>query len=384
MQLSEEQQKVFDTLVSSEQRVQTLGGYAGTGKTTIIRALAAQLPDYAVCAYTGKAAHVLQQKGCQASTIHSLIYFPLDNDAAIAEAEKQVAALIAGNAPQGEIDRALHALEEARKPRFELRDDLVDGDGNEVHGIIVDEASMVPESIYDDLLSFDVPLIFVGDHGQLPPVSEGGAPFNLMASPMHRLETIHRNAGPIAYFAEHIRKGGSPRSYGSNNVVQVLGRAAATAKLLCSASQVICPYNRSRVESNRKIRTSMDRFRLLETGDRVICLRNDRQNALFNGMQATVTRVDLDRFLMDFTDDAGQAHADVEFDPEQFGQEKYYHLRGGPHPFDYGYAVTCHKSQGSEWPHVLVLDQGWKWEYSRWAYTAASRASERLTWIAEK
>src|SRR5262249_19183659 len=158
-------------------------------------------------------------------------------------------------------------------------DELTDGD-REVLGVIVDEASMVPEPIYYDLLSFGLPLIFVGDHGQLPPVSEDGDAFNLMANPMYRLETIHRNAGPIAYFAEHIRKGGSPQSFGSNNsVVQVLGRGAATTKLLLSAEQVICPYNKSRVATNHKIRNCLNRTKLLVEGDRVVCLRNDRGEA---------------------------------------------------------------------------------------------------------
>jgi exodeoxyribonuclease-5 len=389
MELSREQQRVFDALVESDEHVQTLGGYAGTGKTTLIIQLAETL-RYGVAAYTGKAAHVLRLKGCpDAGTIHSLIYRPVDNTLAIGKATEYLERLQKENARPEDIGQAVAALALARKPKFTLRDELTDQDGDEIPGVIIDEASMVREDMYNDLLSFGVPLIFVGDHGQLPPVSDTcaagaglhGESFNLMAEPMYRLETIHRNAGPIAYFAEHIRKGASPASYRQGAGIVQLANGRAPVELLLSASQVICPFNGSRCRFNRWIREAQGRRSLLEVGERIICLRNDKSARLFNGMHGTVTWVDRSRCLMDFEDDGGGVHETVAFDPRQFGLEKYEHHRGGPHPFDYGYVVTCHKAQGSEWPHVLVLDQGWKWEYTRWAYTAASRARERLSWI---
>src|SRR3954447_26441989 len=72
--LSDEQRAAVDRLLSFPSPVQTLGGYAGTGKTTVIRTLNEELPLFAVCAYTGKAANVLRRKGVAASTIHSLIF----------------------------------------------------------------------------------------------------------------------------------------------------------------------------------------------------------------------------------------------------------------------------------------------------------------------
>jgi exodeoxyribonuclease-5 len=204
-----------------------------------------------------------------------------------------------------------------------------------------------------------------------------------MAEPAYRLEAIHRNAGPIAHFAEHLRQGGAPRGFGSNgNTLQVLGRGSATTDLLKTADQVIAPYNSSRCEHNRKIKKALSGVDdELREGDRIICLRNDHAAGLFNGQQGTVTRVDEERETLDFEDDDGQRFADVWYDESQFYAEKYFHKRGGAHPFDFAYVITCHKAQGSEWAHVVVLDQGWKDEYPRWAYTAASRASERLTWI---
>jgi ATP-dependent exoDNAse (exonuclease V) alpha subunit len=380
VELTSEQQEVANSLVSKADtvRVQTLGGYAGTGKTTIIRVLAQRLRDFQICAPTGKAAHVLRKKGCQAKTVHSAIYYPINTELAVEKATENLERLIRRGAGREEILLATQAVNDAKKPHFEKREELPE----EIEGIIVDEASMVSQKMFDDLLSFEVPLIFVGDHGQLPPVvSKGCEPFNIMDDPMYRLETIHRNAGPIAFFAEHIRKGGNPRRYGqNNNTVQILGKQAETTKLLMSADQVICPFNRSRVERNDKIRRALGRKGLLVEGDRIICLRNAEREGLFNGLQGVVTRVDLEDYILDFEDDEGILHVDVEFEPEQFGKEEP-PWKDYPRFFDYGYVITCHKSQGSEWPHVLVLDQGWKNDYSRWAYTAASRARKRLTWI---
>lgn len=383
IELDREQKEVFLALARGNARVETVGGYAGTGKTTLIGYLNIAL-GYAVCAYTGKAAHVLRQKGCAAQTIHSTIYQPRNKTMAIDAAQKYLAKLEDEKAEPAAIRAAEERLNDAKRPEFALRplDKLFDGQDRPVRGFIVDEASMVPRPIFDDLTSFGLRCIFVGDHGQLPPVSEGGDAFNLMAEPMYRLETLHRNAGPIARFAEHLRKGEIARSFRtSTNVVQIIPRGAATTQLLMSADQVICPYNRSRVENNAKIRGCLGRSDILTAGDRIIALRNARDLGIYNGMQGVVSRVDLAASVFDFVDDCGQIFADVLFDSKQFGKEKYEHCRGGPHPFDYGYVVTCHKAQGSEWPHVLVLDQGWKWEYSRWAYTAASRARERLTWV---
>ena len=166
MRLTSEQRHVLKEVVRLPKHEVTVGGRAGTGKTTVIRHLVGLLPRFAVCAYTGKAVNVLKSKGVDARTIHSLIYKAY--------------------------------TDEERKVYFSLAADLG------CDGIIVDEASMVSRSIYEDLRSFGKPLVFVGDHGQLEPV---GDDFNLMRDPDYRLETIHRNAGEIAHFADYIRQG---------------------------------------------------------------------------------------------------------------------------------------------------------------------------------
>jgi exodeoxyribonuclease-5 len=149
---------------------------------------------------------------------------------------------------------------------------------------------------------------------------------------------------------------------------------------LLDADQVICAFNKTRVALNKRIRSLLGRTELVEVGDRIICLRNSKRVGLFNGMQGVVTRVG-DREHLDFTDDDGRAFQDVPFDPRQFGKLTYEYSTDARHPFDFAYAVTAHKAQGSEWPRVLVQEQFCSgWEHKRWTYTAARRAQETLTW----
>ena len=316
-----------------------LGGLGGTGKSTVIKHLAELLPDFKVCAYTGKAASVLKKKGVEAQTIHSLIYKAYtDSD---------------------------------NKVRFSLAPSL------DCQGIIVDEASMVSEAIYRDLRWFGKPMIFVGDHGQLEPI---GDKFNLMAEPDLRLETIHRNAGEIAHFAQHIRMGYRPSGWqfkGSGEKIKFVPRGAHRA-LVSGVDQVICAFNKTRAEMNVLAREQFKmEFPGPCVGDRVMCLKNEKQLGLFNGMQGEVAAVYGDVIAFE-TDDFVE---EVPYDPNTFNQVKYEFEKDGPVPFDYAYAITAHRAQGSEYDSVMVLEQRCDlWDHRRWAYTAASRAKELLYW----
>lgn len=324
----------------------TLGGYAGTGKTTLINYLTKFYPNYGVCAYTGKAANVLRKKGISgATTIHSRIYKPFFENGVV---------------------------------YFDLAPDPG------CDGFIVDEASMVSEEIYLDLKSFDKPMIFVGDHGQLEPIDSN---FNLMLTPDYKLEEIHRNAGPIAKFAQHVRNGLNPRGFREEGS-DVEFVTNMSDELLTEVSQVICAYNKTRVSINTQIRNALGYEGVLNVGERIMCLKNNRHQGLFNGMQGTVVnlyRGPRGRKLMDFEFD-GFIYNGIPYEEDQFGQEKYKIKYGGgdsPNPFDYAYCVTAHKAQGDEWDDVLVVEQRCKnWDHRRWAYTAASRAKTKLRWKA--
>lgn len=348
IELSKEQQEVVFEItkrIRNGDQMSNFAGTAGSGKTVVISYLTQIFPRFAVCAYTGKAANVLRTKGCQASTIHSLIYKPIRE-------------------PNGRISFNL-------KENHELGYD----------GFFVDEASMVSRDIHKDLKSFGLPIVYVGDHGQLPPVM--AKDFNVMADPMFKLEKIHRNAGVIARFCEWVRHGYTPRSFPEEtDKIKFIKPWDITPKILTSVDQIICTFNKTRVELNKKTRAALGYTDLLNVGDRVMCLRNNKQLALFNGLQGVVTgfRAEKKSHLMNFeTDDF--YYEDINYDPKQFNQEKVSGNFEGPMPFDYSYCVTAHKSQGDEWLCGLVIEQPMRnIEHNRLCYTEASRFKEEITW----
>lgn len=382
IQLSDEQRCALDGIVDdirAGRREVTLGGLAGTGKTTLIRFLLDILPGrWVVVAYTGKAASVLRRKGVEAKTIHSLIYHAVE---------------VVVRLPNGKLDRRI---------TWQLREFLDD-----VDGIIIDESSMVTEKIHADLLSFGVPLIEVGDHGQLEPV---GDRYNLMANPRYRLEQVHRNAGPIVQFAHALRNEDEDRVKAMlrDGVIRYVPRwrLSRLDETLARIEQVCVGYNQTRVALNARVRTVLGRTSPLpQDGDRVMCLRNDHGRGLYNGQQGVVHRVRIGagQNLFDFhVPGEDIAISDVRFDPEQFNNPKPPSFLGGladsdaaptPEapmasayasgwPFDYCYASTCHKLQGDEADSVAVVVQvAQNWSKARWTYTAATRARRRLIWI---
>ena len=347
--LTEEQKDVVRQIVkgikSGNEQVQTLGGYAGTGKTTITTTLHKFFPNFATCAFTGKAASVMRSKGMEsAATIHSTIYYPMKD----------------------EDGKTVFAL----KPRTMLGYD----------GFLIDEGSMVGADEHRNLLSFGVPIVFIGDHGQLEPV---GSDVNVMKNPMYKLEQIHRNAGEIAYFAEHIRKGGDVRKFHTSGKVQVADASDATDEIITNTDQIICAFNSTRKGVNNNVRRLAGRSGPVEEGDRVICLRNNKTDQVFNGMHATVYAVDIGRRKITIDLDDGERKWDLPFWPQQFDAEASltdvdYQIN----LFDFGYCITAHKSQGSEWDNIIVYEQVCKkWDHARWAYTAASRAKNGLIWL---
>jgi exodeoxyribonuclease-5 len=373
VRLSAEQRDFVDAIlagIDDDREEQTAGGYAGTGKTTCIRELHRRLPRFAVVAPTGRAALVLGHKGIPASTIHSRMY------------------------------RAIPACHgRCARDRVECRCPIIGWekkDSLECDGILCDESSMVNRQVHADLLSYGLQYIFVGDHGQLPPVpgdrekALGLPPFNLMEAPDYRLEHIHRNAGEIARFAEYLRNdGAAARFRPRTDDVLVTDVAGLDDLPILDVGHIICARNPTRIELNRHVRARLGRNALVEPGEVVMCLRNDHRGgtSLCNGTLAVVLQVYPGDCRFDLDSEEGKFWG-VRYDPSRFGQvpAKDGLRNGGPLPFDYGYAATCHKSQGGEWPIVLVLEErcGFLWEHRRWAYTAASRAQDMLVWRCDR
>lgn len=361
-----------------------IAGYAGVGKSTLIRFIISALdldPDE-VCyiAYTGKAAQVLRRKGCaNAMTAHKLLYKSLRR-------------------ADGSY---VHIPHDSIFP-YAL--------------IVVDEISMLPKQMWELLLSHRRPVIALGDPGQLPPVSAESC--DVLNHPHVFLDEVMRQAkeSEIIRLTMDIRDY-KPLSLMRGQEVRVVDRNEVFIPgFFTWADQIICGRNNTRNSVNQQVRNTLLGVDMNDTepivGDKLICLHNEWQcvnstgDALVNGMTGYVDKIRYDESfkknpfmdktpLISFTPDYEDAGTfeDLMIDYQLLTTHeplinrsnnnfkripKIYH----PKEFDYGYAVTCHKSQGSEYDKVIVLEEYMKGDnaesHARWLYTAATRAAEKL------
>lgn len=366
MEWSPQQRAALDGVAawheSGSDQICRVFGYAGTGKTTLARHFASQIDGETVyAAFTGKAAMVMRKNGCtDANTIHSSIY-------ATRQDENTGAVKFVLDRNSAVSDAAL---------------------------VVVDECSMVDEDLGRDLMSFGKPILVLGDPAQLPPVKGGG--FFTDHEPDHMLTEIHRQAesNPIVRLASDVREG-RDLEYGEYGSSRILRRDEISAELITGADQVLVGKNLTRHLYNKRMRELEGRINCMpEPGDRLVCLRNNRSNGLFNGGLFTVAEVrdrptgaiadntiKLDVLSEDFE---GQAAITVDVREEFFsgGHENidWRELRGTDQ-FNYGYALTVHKAQGSQWNNVVLFDESnaFRSEWRRWLYTGITRAAETIT-----
>ena len=333
-----------------------LFGYAGTGKTTLVKHIAEGVDGKVLfAAFTGKAACVMRSKGCySASTIHSLIY------------------------------KARESGEET--PSFELWNDAP---ASKAKLIIIDECSMVDAELARDLMSFGVPLLVLGDPAQLPPIHGGG--FFTDARPDAMLTEVHRQAqnDPIVRLSMEIRAG-NPLTQGQYGETQVVRRDALDPKRVLDADQVLVGRNVTRRAYNARLRERRGFADALPmAGDKLVCLRNNRRKGLFNGglwivKERPKARRQIIRMRLKPDEDFGERLIKVSVRPECFTgaiEEFDWQQRKAYDEFDFGYVLTVHKAQGSQWDDVVLFDESGAFpdNRDRWLYTGVTRAAKRLT-----
>ena len=357
-----------------------ISGYAGTGKSTLIKFIISALdvnPErVAYIAYTGKAAQVLRNKGCPtAMTAHRLLYKSL----------------------QRADGTFIHIPGESLNSDCDI--------------VVVDEVSMLPKQMWELLLSHNVYVIACGDPGQLPPIGEENG---ILDHPHIFLDEIMRQAAEseIIRLSADIRAGKIIKPYKGSEINVVRQRDLCDG-MFTWADQILCGKNITRHTMNtyyRNMRYGED-IPAPIVGDKVICLKNNWDkitatgDALVNGAIGTIEEIatypnpwlnpmciiDFAPETIDETDPRDQVFHELLMDYKLITTKeatvnkenfRMFPKQLRPEQFDYSYCITVHKSQGSEYDKVLVLEEVLKRaDHARWLYTAVTRASQKLTLV---
>lgn len=359
---------------------------AGTGKSTLIAFIIAALnlnteTDVCYVSFTGKAATVLQSKGCaNAITAHKLLYQakPIPNGTYIFI------------------------------PKLNLGDYKI---------IVVDEISMLPRKMWELLLSHHIHVLAVGDPQQLPPIDKD-ADNHVLDNPHIFLDEIMRQEkeSEIIRLSMHIREGKPINTFKSEEK-QVLIRPSqeVTGGMYLWADQILCATNEKRIKINNTVRQLKNFSSLPQVGDKIISLRNhwDESSAqgnwaLTNGAIGTITNFQIrstvvpkyiyptkiDYMMTDMVLEDNDTFRNLPIDYQYFlsgtptlDSKQVYQMNkskicpDAPYEFAYAYAITTWKAQGSEWDKILLLEEGYPYEKElrkKFLYTAVTRAREKL------
>ena len=392
MQLTAKQEqglKIAIERFKSKEKFTVIGGYAGTGKSTLVKFIINALQQYGVdpeadvcyAAFTGKATQVLQKKGNpNTSTLHKLLYKSIP---------KQTGGYIRIPKKRGEIEYKV---------------------------IVVDEVSMAPMTLMQQLFKHGIYLICLGDPFQLPPINSK-EDNHLLDNPHIFLDEVMRQAAEseIIRLSMHVREGNPLETFQCDNQqVQVITKNDVVTGMYEWADQIICATNNTRININNNMRKLRGFSDAPQENDKVISLSNHwdifstGHAPLTNGSigylkEFTVQSIYLPKYIYNGSLEVMIATVETE-DKDIFTgltldynflinnkktlspQQEYKLLKNKrymdpPFDFTYGYAITCHKAQGSEWQKLLVFEEKFpfdKEEHRRWLYTAITRASEKL------
>ena len=355
-----------------------ISGPAGSGKTSIVNELVKKLnlkhEEVLFMAYVGKAAMALTLKGNYAKTIHSTIYD-------LVEVPKY-------DEDNNVIMKNGRVVKELKFVKKKMLDESI-------KLLVIDEGSMVNETIALDILSFGLPILVLGDLDQLPPVF--GNSFFLRKPDIILTQIMRQAEGhPIIYLSQLAKKG-LPINYGNyGNMCFVINSNEVSDAILKNADAIICGKNKTRQKINDYYREKIDKVtkKIPVIGDKLVCRQNNKIETiddmiyLTNGTIGTVEGVYLDTF--------NKRSICIDFKPE-FLQDKYFRKipidlsalftpltepskRSYINKFQFGRAITCHLSQGSQYDNVLIYRErlGIEHYQRKWDYTAITRAVNKL------
>ena len=392
MILTKKQEEGLKTAVARHragEKYTVIAGYAGTGKSTLVRyiidALDIEEDRVCHCAFTGKAAEVLKKKGNKnVATLHRLLYEHIPR-------------------PAGGF---------FRKPKPFIDYDV----------IVVDEVSMAPKSLMELLFKHQVYVICLGDPFQLPPIDKD-EDNHLLDDPHIFLDEIMRQEedSEIIQLTMKIRNQ-EPIDYFNGNEVKIIPYSNLNTGVLQWGDQILTATNAKRQAINNQMRALQGRTGEPVDGDKIICLRNYWEDSSLNGdalINGTIgilqnsfqTWREIPRFVQSnirkfdvlvgdlVVPETNDVYQMTEMDRQmiitgekccdwrlsyKLGKLRPKYGEIVPKEFTYAYAITTHKSQGSEWPKVVVLEEKFpfdKIEHARWLYTACTRSSEKLVLV---
>lgn len=383
MELNNGQQECLKKLLKwwkedkKTQQVFEISGAAGTGKTTIVKSLIEELnldtDEVMFMAFVGKAAMALSRTGLNAKTIHSSIYYRAD---------------VPKLNEKGEVVTYMGRI--VTKPVFRKKSRLNDN----IKLIVVDEAPMVNRQIGMDILSFGIPVIALGDLNQLPPIF---GDYFFLKNPDHILTEIMRQKkdNPIIYLSHEIIKGNFPKPGVYGNNVLVTKKSYIDDEWYNRTDINICGKNKTREKINDIVRHKLIGIKRPEPviGDKIICRQNVWDRCIYdniyliNGMIGYITDIDVEGFNKTFMwinfrpefieDSFDNIPLDYKFLFLSQKEKESYIAKGIK--FEYGYAITCHLAQGSQYKKVLIHNEflGDRNFYKKWLYTAITRAQEK-------
>jgi exodeoxyribonuclease-5 len=352
--------KWFD-LAAGPQKVFRIDGPAGSGKTSLVRTIIEKLgANAAYLAPTNKAADLLRKKGCEpVYTLHKALYTTRSEDDAASKGKVLIFDSRFDNECAGKIIDDYNLL-------------------------VIDEASMVGVKLATEILRYEKPLVVLGDSAQLAPVNDDAYFTNDRLVPIEvALDTVMRHGAEseILTAATSLRLG---NGFGDTGVFAGQMDIKSFEVELAQADQIICHTNNQRVRINALVRRMLGFTHALHIGDKLVARKNDYRSGVFKGTLWRVIAFDGTRVGLvpweDFdTIDLTQHSVPVPMSV----------INSESPQFEFGYAITVHSAQGSEWRDVAIVGS---WlpntrigsDHNRWWYTAVTRASESLMGMVQR
>lgn len=370
--LNEQQQSAFvricDFVINGARGdVLILSAFAGSGKTYLLNKVVEYITmttgkNISLVAFTGRAASLLPN----GRTCHSLLY-------------------------RAELDSDGNLVRWVQKTAAEIRDEAGSA-------IFVDEGSMLPKSMHEQLVGIGLPILYSGDIAQLPSIDKDNPNFSVMTDLDSEVITLSENmridpdALGIFQITSHLRDNNSiPRKIGPG--LKITTKGAVFKRDYHMEHQfdvVICGMNKTRKRLNSIIRGARGYDdQTPQIGEKVICLNND----IIGG-----TRINNGELFIVEVVFPGQHHSTYVIRGVNNGSRvtvsvphycwdeetiRYEDKNASTHftPFAFGYTISCHKSQGGTFDSVLFVDEDVSFFLSqqKYRYTGVSRAAKKLT-----